>query len=111
MENLGLISEIKEKAKTVKRTIVLPESHDDRVLFASKKLLEEGIVKVITIGNEDTVRNRINELELDIHGLRILDPERSDMLSDFANIFFNLRKHKGITIEESREVMKKDLFW
>jgi hypothetical protein len=49
MAELKLITEIKEKAKAVKRTIVLPESHDDRVLKAAEKLTKEGIAKVITI--------------------------------------------------------------
>ncbi|MCW8849606.1 MAG: phosphate acyltransferase, partial [Melioribacteraceae bacterium] len=109
--DLKLINEIKDKAKIAKKIIVLPESHDDRVLKAAEKLLKEGIAKVITIGNEDLVRARANELELELRGLRIIDPEKSEMLSDFANVFFNLRKHKGMTIELARETMKKDLFF
>jgi len=111
MENLDLIAKIKENAKKVKKTIVLPESHDDRVLKAAETLNKEGITKVITLGNEETIRDRANELEVDISGVRLIDPERSDILSDFSNIFFNLRKHKGITIEAARETMKRDLFF
>jgi len=111
MANVDLIAEIKEKAKLVKRTVVLPESHDDRVLRAAEKLTKEGITKVITIGNEDEIRERANEIGADINGVRLIDPEKSDMLSDFSNVFYNLRKHKGITIETARETMKKDLFF
>ncbi|MCB0731920.1 MAG: phosphate acetyltransferase [Ignavibacteriae bacterium] len=111
MANLDLLLEIKAKATKAKRTIVLPESHDDRVLKAAKKLAKEGVAKVITLGNENKVRERANELEIDLSGVRIIDPEKSEMLSDFANIFFNLRKKKGIDIETARETMKKDLFF
>ena len=109
LAELKIINEIKEKAQAVKRTIVLPESHDDRVLKAAEKLTKEGIAKVITLGNENKIRERANEIEVDISGVRIIDPERSEMASDFANIFFNLRKHKGVTIESARETIKKDL--
>jgi len=111
MEELELIKSIKEKAKNLKRTIVLPESHDDRVLKAAEKLTNEGVVKVITLGNEEKIRNRAKEIECDLNGVRIIDHEKSEMLSDFTNMFFNLRKHKGITIEQARETMKRDLFF
>ncbi len=111
MSELKLIEEIKNKAKVVRKTIVLPESHDDRVLKAAEKLTKEGIVKVITLGNEDKIRARSAELEIDLSGIRLIDPEKSDRLSDFANIFYNKRKSKGITIEQARETMKKDLFF
>lgn len=111
MEELKLTNDIKSKAKLARKTIVLPESHDDRVLKAADKLLKEGIAKVITVGNTEKVRSRANELELELPGIRIIDPEKSEMLSDFANVFFNLRKHKGVTIEVARETMKKDLYF
>ena len=44
-------------------------------------------------------------------GVRIIDPTKSDKLSDFTNIFFNLRKHKGITIEQAVKTIKRDLFF
>ncbi len=111
MSELSILTEIKEKAKGRKKTIVLPESHDDRVLKAAEKLVKQDIVKVITLGNEDSIRQRAKELGIDLTGVRIIDFEKSEKLSDFANIFYNLRKHKGITIEQAREAMKRDLFF
>ena len=69
MADLQLIEEIKSKAKNLRRTIVLPESHDDRVLKAAQKLTSEGIAKVITLGNEDKIRARAKELEVDLFGV------------------------------------------
>jgi phosphate acetyltransferase len=108
---LKLIDEIKEKASTLKKTIVLPESHDERVLKAAENLTKEKIISVITLGNEDIIRSDAERLGVDLTGVRIIDPSKSDKLSDFTNIFFNLRKHKGITIELARETVAKDLFF
>ncbi len=108
---LELLNQIIDKARSKKKTIVLPESHDERVLKAAEILNKKNIVSVITIGNEEKVRSDAAKLKLDLSGVRIIDPEKSDKHSDFSNIYFNLRKKKGITIEEAREVMKRDLFF
>ncbi|MEN8194008.1 MAG: phosphate acetyltransferase, partial [Bacteroidota bacterium] len=111
MGELRVLTEMKEKASQLKKTIVLPESHDERVIKAAEALTKEGITKVITIGNEEKIRNDAEKLSVDLQGVRIVDPERSESISDFANIFFNLRKHKGITIEDAKEIVKKNLFF
>ena len=107
----NLLIEIKEKASALKKTIVLPESHDERVLKATDILTKEKIISVITLGNEDIIRSDAERLGIDLTGVRIIDPSKSDKLSDFTNIFFNLRKHKGITIELARETVVRDLFF
>ncbi len=108
---LELLNQIIDKARSKKKTIVLPESHDERVLKAAEILNKKNIVSVITIGNEEKVRSDAAKLKVDLSGVRIIDPEKSDKHSDFSNIYFNLRKKKGITIEEAREAMKRDLFF
>jgi len=105
------MEDIISKASARKKTIILPESHDDRVLKAAEILTKEKIVSVITVGNEDKILEKAKSLGCELSGVRIIDPERSDKLSGFSNIFFNLRKKKGITIETARETMKKDLFF
>ncbi len=111
MPDLQLLKEIREKAKQRKKTVVLPESHDDRVLFAAEKITKENLASVITIGDENAVRAKANELGVDLSGVRIIEPEKSDKFSDFVNFFFNLRKHKGVTYEQAKEIMKKDLYF
>jgi phosphate acetyltransferase len=111
MAELELIRSIKEKASAKKRTVVLPESHDDRVIKAAGILSAEKIAQVITLGNEEKVRESAKNLGVDLTGVRIIDPEKSEKLSDFTNIFFNMRKHKGVTIEQAKETMKQDLFF
>jgi len=108
---VNLMDEIKRKAAGRKKTIVLPESHDERVIKASRAIMDAKIANVITIGNEEKVRTAADSLGVNLQGVRIIEPEKSELTSNFANTFFNLRKHKGITIEQARETVKKDLFF
>ncbi len=108
---LELLDKIKLKAADLKKTIILPESHDERVLKAAEILKKNKTVSVITLGNDEVIRKDAEKLNVDLQGIRIIDPMNSDKLSDFTNIFFNLRKHKGITIEQARETVVKDLFF
>jgi len=106
-----LLEEIKNKAIKLNKTIVLPESHDERVLKASEILTCEKIVSIITLGNDDQVRSDAKKFDVDLTGVRVIDPSTSDKLSDFTNLYFNLRKHKGITVEKARETALRDLFF
>jgi len=108
---IQIVNRIIEEASKRKKTIVLPESHDDRVLKAAEALIKKNIVSVITLGNENKIRDNAAKLGVELSGVRIIDPEKSEKLSDFTNIYFNLRRKKGITIEEARETMKRDLFF
>ncbi len=108
---IKLLEKLKLKASDLKRTIVLPESHDERVLRAAEVLTKNNIVSVILLGNEEIIRNDSKSAGIELTGIRIIDPSKSDKLSDFTNIFFNLRKYKGITIDQARAVMMKDLFF
>lgn len=111
MAEIALLNQIRERASQRKKTIVLPESHDERVLKAAEILTKQKIASVITLGNEEKIRQDATKLNVDLQGIRIIDPEKSDKLSDFANIFYNLRKHKGVTIEQAKETIKRDIFF
>ncbi len=106
-----IMEDIINRASLRKKTIILPESHDERVIKAAEILSKRKIASVFTVGNEDKVIAKARELGSELSGVRIIDPEKSDKLSDFTNIYFNLRKKKGISIEAARETMKKDLFF
>jgi len=105
------LEEIKNKAVQLNKTIVLPESHDERVLKAAEILTREKLVSVITLGNDDQVRSDAKKLDVDLTGIRVIDPSTSDKLSDFTNLYFNQRKHKGVTVEKARETVLRKLFF
>jgi phosphate acetyltransferase len=106
-----LLTKIRSKAAQRKKTIVLPESHDERILRAAEILTKEKIASIITLGNDDKIRSEASKSGIDLQGIRIIDPDKSDKLNDFADIFYNQRKHKGVTIEQARETVKRDIFF
>jgi phosphate acetyltransferase len=108
---MEFLQSILEKASKRRKTIILPESTDERVLKAAEVLTKSKIVSVITLGKEEKIKTDAEKLGIDLSGIRIIDHEKSDKLSDFTNIFYNLRKKKGITIEQARETLLRDLFF
>jgi len=108
---MEFLQNILEKASKKRKTIILPESSDERVLQAAEVLTKNNIASIITLGKEERIRSDAEKLGADLSKVRIIDQENSDKLSDFTNIFFNLRKKKGITIEQARETLKRDLFF
>lgn len=103
------LDRITQRAKENKKTIVLPESTDIRTIKAAAMILEKGFANIVLVGEED----KINELkgDLNIDGARIENPLKSDKIDDYVNTLYELRKHKGMTIEQARETMKNPLFW
>lgn len=94
-----------ERARADRRRIVLPEGGDDRVLQAAATVLAEGIADLTILGDPATVRARAAELGLDLSGATIDDPATSELMDGFAEEYARLRSHKGVTVEQAREVM------
>ncbi len=111
MSETNLITRIIQKAVQQNKTIVLPESHDERVIQAAAIIKELGIANVITIGSDEKIRETAKKINIDISGVQIINPEKSELTSNFADLYYNLRKHKGITLEKARDVVKGDLFF
>jgi phosphate acetyltransferase len=109
--SLKILDEIKEKASQKKKTIILPESGDERVLKAAEILTKEKIVSVITLGNENEIKAKASAVKVDLTGIKIIDQLKSDKLDNFAELFYELRKSKGISIQQAKETMQKDLFF
>ena len=106
-----LLRSIRAKAASLKRTIVLPDAADERAIRAARILLDEQIATPILVGNQPTSEAQAEKAGVTLGGLRIVDPERSEQLSTFSHIFFNLRKEKGVTFEEARKTMMRPLFF
>ncbi|MGY4100191.1 phosphate acetyltransferase [Nocardia sp. R16R-3T] len=94
-----------ERARADRKTIVLPEGDDDRILRAAGRVLQRKIADLVILGDEAAVRARAAELGLDISPARVLDPRGSGYLDEFAAEYTELRKHKGMTLERARETM------
>jgi len=103
------LDRISERAKADKKTIVLPESTDIRTITAAATVLERGIADIILVGEEEKIKKLA--CDLDISKAVIVNPETDERFEDYANSFYELRKHKGMTIEKARETMKDPLYW
>lgn len=95
-----------QRARADKRHIVLPEGDDDRILQAADYLLREDICELTILGDPDSMNSRAAELGLSIDGAHLWDPATSDYLEQFAEQFAELRKSKGVTLDEARETMQ-----
>ncbi len=100
---MGFIDVIKEKARADKKTIVLPESEDRRVLEATETILKEGLANVVLIGSEEQIKK--DAADLDISGATIVDPATSDKTQAYIDKLVELRQKKGMTQEQAREIM------
>ena len=105
---MSFIDGIKERAKKDIKTIVLPESEDERTLRAAAKILEEKTANLILIGDEATVKADAEKYGVNIDGATIINPETSDKLEEYVNTLYELRKAKGMTPEAAREALLKD---
>jgi phosphate acetyltransferase len=102
---MSLINQIKEKAKKLAKTIVLPESEDERVLFAAQEVKETGIAKPILIGKADVIKADANKLGVDLKGIDIVDPAQFEKLDSYVAELVKLREKKGMTAEKAKEIM------
>lgn len=92
-----------------KKTIVLPEGTDRRVVEAAAEVLRRGIADVILLGNEKEVRKTAEGL--DLSKARIVDPSDTPLHKDYADTFYELRKAKGVTPEQADETMKDPTYF
>jgi phosphate acetyltransferase len=105
---MSYIDLMKEKARADKKTIVLPETNDKRTLIAAAHILKEGIADLIMVGNEEKIMDGAGWLEVELDGVKIIDPETTDKLDEYVNLLYETRKNKGMTPEKAREILLKD---
>ena len=96
-------AELVERSRANRKTIVLPEPDDDRVLRAADAILRRGIADLVLLGDETTVRARATELGLDITAARVIATNDPELLEKYAEEFARLRAKKGVTLEQARE--------
>ena len=105
----SFIDTIKAKAKSDVKTIVLAEGEDLRTIKAAAIVKSEGFSKTVLLGNVEKIKSMASEEGVDIDGVQIIDPSEGD--EEFAQLFADLRKSKGVTIEQARETVKDPLYY
>ena len=108
---MDLVQSIIERAKSNKQRIVLPEATEERTLRAADKVLAEGVANIILIGNPAEINSLAEKWGLkNIDKATIIDPENNPKSEEYATLLAELRKKKGMTIEQARELVKNPLY-
>ena len=96
-----------QKARKQKKRIVLPEGLDSRILHAAARLIALDLVELTILGDPQLIKNKCSAegVALDFDKLELIDPVHTDFFEDYVDCFYELRKHKGVTLEDAREVM------
>ncbi|MBQ9451480.1 MAG: phosphate acetyltransferase [Bacteroidales bacterium] len=109
---MSLIDQIVARAKSNKQRIVLPESFEERTITAADRALADGLAEIILIGNREKVLAYAAELGLKhIAEATIIDPETSEKTEEYAQLLFQLRQKKGMTIEVARKTVLDPLYF
>ncbi len=106
-----LVDSIIEKSRSLKRTVVLPDSSDERALQAARILQDKEILTPVLIGDRNSIEGQAKRIGTSLSGIHIVDPARSDRLNTFAEVFYDLRKAKGLQPAEAKSAMLHPLYF
>jgi phosphate acetyltransferase len=97
--------QLRERARSNRKHIVLPEGDDDRILKSAGRVLQRDIADLTILGDESQIRARAAELGVDLDDATVVDPRTSDLCDQFAEQYAQLRAKKGVTVEQAREII------
>lgn len=108
---MNLLEHIVARAKSDKQRIVLPEATEERTLRAADRVLADDIANLILIGNPEEIKTLAEKWDLhNIDKATNVDPENNPKAEEYATLLAELRKKKGMTIEQARELVKNPLY-
>lgn len=111
MSQIPFIENTRAKAKLVGATVAFPDAEDERTLLASRFLLDNGIARPVLIGNVTRIKNLATEKNISLEGIQIIDPEQSNLIDEFANILYEKRKAKGMSLEQAHQTVLDPLYF
>ena len=108
---MSLMDRIKSKAIEDKKHILLPEGTEERTVQAAARIVKEGIADVTLLGDPAAIQAVADKFQVDLTGVSMLNPETSSDLARYTEMFYELRKAKGVTPEKAAATMKNPLFF
>lgn len=108
---MDFISTMKKLAQSDLQRIVLPEGEEERNLTAASTIHAEKIAEMILLGNEEVIKENAKRLGINIEGIEIQDPAKSEKTSVYAKEFYELRKSKGVTEEMAAKTLLDPLYY
>ncbi len=106
-----ILQKIRQKAASDLQHIILPEGEDARTVEAAGICASENIAKVTLLGREEVIKQLASETGANLNGVNILNHRKSDDFEKMARFYHELRRSKGVTLEESEQVVKDSLFY
>lgn len=108
---MELLDQIREKARKAHKRIVLPEGEEDRTLKAADIILKEGFAELTLLGNENIIMSKAKEFGLtDLDKATIIDPKNNPKKDFYAGMLVEIRKNKGMTMEEALRLVEDPLY-
>lgn len=108
---MAFIEEIKNRARNDIKTIILPETEDKRVLEAASKVINQGFAKVILLGDKNRILENSKKYDINLDGVDIINPLTSEKKEEYKQKLYELRKNKGMTLEQAEELLKEPIYF
>ena len=108
---INLIKIMEEAARKKPVKILVCEAHDERMLKASAEILKRKLAKIILSGNLEIIKEKAKKLKLDIKNAEILDFKNSELKEELAEKLAEIRKHKGMTLEEAKKLIEDENYF
>lgn len=103
---------IREKAKKNPKIIVLPEGEEPRMIKAAEIIINEGLASLILLGIEENINSKAQELGVNLSNkIQIINPKASEKFEEYAESYYQLRKHKGVSLDEAYQLLENPLYF
>jgi len=109
---MDFVKEMLAKAKSMRKKLVLPEGTEPRTVKAAQKLIAEGLAASVTLLGKEAEIKKVAEKEgVNLKGITLVDPSASPLIGKYANEYYELRKHKGMTLDQAKIDIVSPLRW
>lgn len=108
---MDVMKEFKNKARENKKTIVLPEGYEPRMIKALPQIKKENLADIILLGKKEKIKEIAQKENISLKNVSIINPKNSELKEGFIETFYELRKHKGITKEEAKQKIEDPLYF
>lgn len=105
---MNIFDRIYLRAKKDPKKIVLPEGQEPRIMEAASFTVKEGLARIVLLGKSDIILEKARNNNIDISNIELVDPQKDEGLEDYIQSYWQLRKDKGVTVEEAEELLLKD---
>ncbi len=108
---MSVIDQIKEKAKKDIKNILLPEGSEERTVQAARQITDQKLANVTLFGNHDEIKAVADKFGLSLEGITVVDPEKDVDFEKYVEMFYEIRKAKGVDMEKAKKTMLNPLFY